>query len=183
MSFASPLQSRLVVIVGMLAALALATFMVARATVLKTDDATTAPVSAPVSHAKPRVTPATPKNHPTPKYHPAKAPVVELNSGLPLPLAKALRREPVVVAALWAPGGGDGTALAEARAGAKAGGAGFVGLNLLFEPHALAVQSLVGPVSDPTVLVVKRPGTVVLRLSGFADSATVAQPARNAGAR
>jgi hypothetical protein len=40
-----------------------------------------------------------------------------------------------------------------------------------------------GPVSSPTLLVVKRPGRIVNRLSGLVDSAIVAQAAHNAGAR
>lgn len=174
MSLADPLQSRLVLVVGGLAALALAVFMVARATVLSTDDSTPPPAAAK------RAVPAAPAP-PAPRV--VKAPKIQLREGLPSGLARVLRRERVVVAALWAPRAGDLGALAEARAGAKRSGAGFVALNVLDDRQARLLQALVGTASDPAVFVFERPGTVVKRFEGFADRAIVAQAARNAGAR
>jgi hypothetical protein len=130
---------------------------------------TKAPTTKPVVAVKPNAKPA--------------KPAVVLNPGLPATRARALRREPVVVAAVYAPGAADRAAVAQARTGAQAVGAGFVTLNVLREQQARALESLVGPISDPSVLVFKRPGTVALRLDGFADSAIVAQAAQNAGAR
>ena len=78
---------------------------------------------------------------------------------------------------------GDKDALAEAREGAHAVGAGFVVLNVFEERKAKALEKLAGPISDPSVLVFKRPGTIAVRLEGFADATTVAQAAQNTGAR
>ena len=179
MNLAAPLQTRLVAVLGFaLAALALF-FIVVRPMILDDSDSSPAAASQPASQsaAKPNVTPS------KPAAKPDAAPAVQLAPGLPGNLARALRRERVVVAAVWAPGAGDAQALNEARAGAQATGAGFVALNVLFEGHAKALERLVGPISDPSVLVFKRPGKVINRFDGFADTATVAQAALNAGAR
>jgi hypothetical protein len=168
--------SRLVAILG-LAAAALAAFFLLVRPMLQDDSESTptansaAQPSAPVAkpHAKPAVRPA--------------RPVVRLLPGLPANVARALRRERVVVAAVWAPGASDAATMAAARKGAKATGAGFVAVNVLYEGHARALERLVGPISDPSVLVFRRPGKVVNRFEGFADAATVAQAAHNAGAR
>jgi hypothetical protein len=180
-SFAAPLQTRLVLVLGLVAALGLAAFMLTRGGAAGGTEATLvtpshSPASKPAARAQS-----------TPAVHPAKAatakPKVVLNPGLPANLARALQRERVVVAAVWAPNAGDKQALAEARAGAHEVGAGFVVLNVLEERKAKALERLAGPVSDPSVLVFKRPGTIVNRFDGFADTTTVAQAAQNAGAR
>jgi hypothetical protein len=169
----------MIALLGLAAAALAAFFLVVRPLLLDDSEATPAsatnqPTSQPA--AQPDVTPAKPAARPA-------RPVIVLDAGLPANLARALRRERVVVAAVWAPSAGDTSALAQARAGAQASGAGFVALNVLFEGHAKALERLVGPISDPSVLVFKRPGKVANRLEGFADSATVAQAALNAGAR
>lgn len=180
-SFAAPLQTRLVLALGVIAALGLAAFMLTRGGTSGSTDAT---IVTP-AHTAP-AKPATGVNS-KPALHPAKAapakPKIVLNPGLPANLARALRRDRVVVAAVWAPNAGDKQALAEARAGAHEVGAGFVVLNVLEERKAKALAQLAGPISDPSVLVFKRPGTIVLRFDGFADTTTVAQAAQNAGAR
>ncbi len=179
-SFAAPLQTRLVLALGIIAALGLAVFMLTRGGTSGSTDATV---------ATPAHTSAKPATgvHSKPAVHPAKTapakPKIVLNPGLPANLARALRRDRVVVAAVWAPNAGDKQALAEARAGAHEVGAGFVVLNVLEERKAKALTKLAGPISDPSVLVFKRPGTIVLRFDGFADTTTVAQAAQNAGAR
>ena len=171
--------TRMIALLGFAAAALAVFFLVVRPLLLDDSESTPAATSQPSTPtaAQPNVTPAKPAAAP-----PAR-PAVELVPGLPANLANALRRERVVVAAVWAPRAGDTQALAEARAGAQATGAGFVALNVLFEGHAKALEQLVGPISDPSVLVFKRPGKVANRLEGFADSATVAQAAHNAGAR
>ena len=184
MSFAAPLQSRLVVVLGGIAALAFAAFMIARVTVLSSsDEVSTAPFAPPATHSTVR-----PASTPTASAKPAKAavkqkPVVKLAEGLPAGLARALRREPVVVAALWAPRSGDGAALAAARVGAKHSGAGFVALNVLDERNARLLEPLVGTMSSPATVVFQRPGKVANRFQGFADGTVVAQAAHDAGAR
>ena len=170
--------TRMLALLGLAAAALAAFFLVVRPLLLDDSTETPAATSLPSqSAAKPNVAPT------KPAAKPDAAPAVQLAPGLPANLARALRRERVVVAAVWAPGAGDAQALNEARAGAQATGAGFVALNVLFEGHAKALERLVGPISDPSVLVFKRPGKVINRFDGFADTATVAQAALNAGAR
>lgn len=170
--------TRTLALIGLAAAALAAFFLVVRP--MLQDDSTSTPTAA----SKPSVQPSVPSRTPAqPAVKPARQPAVRLLPGLPANVARALRREPVVVASVWAPGTGDAGALAQARTGAKSAGAGFVALNVLFEGHAKALERLVGPISDPSVLVFRRPGKVVNRLEGFADSATVAQAAHNAGAR
>ena len=184
MSFAAPLQSRLVVVLGGVAALALAALMIARATVLSSDEVAPAPVvpHVPRTHA---TTPATPAAPQATRSHskPVSKPVVKLDEGLPAGLARALRRERVVVAALWAPRSGDRAALAAARAGAKGSGAGFVALNVLDERNARLLEQLVGTMSSPSTVVFTRPGKVANRFDGFADAKVVSQAAHDAGSR
>jgi hypothetical protein len=172
--------TRMIALLGLAAAALAAFFLVVRPLLMDDSEATPAsatnqPTEQPA--AQPNVTPS------KPAARPAARPAIVLEPGLPANVARALRRERVVVAAVWAPSSGDREAFAQARAGAQASGAGFVALNVLFEGHARALERLVGPISDPSVLVFKRPGKVANRLEGFADSATVAQAALNAGAR
>ena len=88
----------------------------------------------------------------------------------------------VVVVSLFAPDVPlDELAVAEARSGAASVGAGFVALNVYDESQARPLTKLLGVLEDPTVLVFRRPGSLFLRLAGFADEQTVAQAARNAG--
>jgi hypothetical protein len=177
MNLAAQPQTRILALVG-LAVAALAAFFLLVKPMLNEDSAgTPAAANDAVQPSAPVAKPPT-----KPAVRPAR-PAVQLLPGLPANVARALRRERVVVAAVWAPGSGDAQALAQAREGAKATGAGFVALNVLFEGHARALERLVGPISDPSVLVFRRPGKVVNRFDGFADTATVAQAAQNAGAR
>jgi hypothetical protein len=99
---------------------------------------------------------------------------------LPAPIRRALAAHHVVVVALYDPNATiDGAALAEARAGAKLGGVSFVPIDV----RSRAVDSLnarYGAVHDPSVLVLRPPDSVVVRIDGFADRDTVAQAALNA---
>ena len=102
-------------------------------------------------------------------------------TGFPLAVDKALRQHEVVVVSLVVPGARvDELAAAEAQAGAKLGGAGFLALNVLNEAVARALLNKLESVQDPSVLVVKRSGEVALELAGFVDRETVAQAAANA---
>ena len=169
--------SRILAILGLAVAALAAFFLLVRPMLLDDSESTPAAANSAVQPSAPVTKPAV-----KPAVRPAR-PVVQLLPGLPANVARALRRERVVVAAVWAPGASDAQALESARAGAKATGAGFVALNVLFEGHARSLERLVGPISDPSVLVFRRPGKVVNRFDGFADKATVAQAAHNAGAR
>ena len=125
------------------------------------------PTPKPTRALKPAATPAR-----TPELPP---------SGFPVAVDKALLKHEVVVLSLVVPGARvDELAAAEAREGAKAGGVGFLALNVLNEDVAHALLTKLDGVQDPSVLVVRRPGDVVLQLQGFVDRQTVAQAAANA---
>ena len=122
----------------------------------------------------------------TPKRTPAAAkprtvnPVVP-KSGFPSAVDAELRRNEIVVVALVVPGARvDEIAAAEAEAGAKLGGAGFVALNVLNEGVARSLLAKVTDVQDPSVIVVTRAGKVAVELDGFVDRETVAQAAASA---
>lgn len=115
------------------------------------------------------------KVKPKPKVDPT------LAAGLPTSVASAFSGRKVVVVVLHAPDVPlDQMAVAEARNGAAAAGAGFVALNVYKESQARPLTKMLGVLEDPTVLVFKRPGELFLRLAGFADEKTVEQAARNA---
>ena len=141
-----------------------------------------APVKTPATPAKVAPKPA---NANASERKPAK-PKLEVNpvippSGFPVVVDKALQRNAVVVVSLVVPGARvDELAAAEAEAGAKLGGAGFLALNVLNEGVARSLLAKLGAVQDPSVLVLKRSGEVALELAGFVDRETVAQAAANA---
>ena len=110
---------------------------------------------------KPKVTPTVPAAPKAAEIH--SAVIAAIAAGLPNVIATALGRNQTVVVALYNPYSEvDGIAFAEARAGAKMAGVGF------------------GLLPDPGMLIYIRPGTLVARISGFADKETVAQAAQNA---
>jgi hypothetical protein len=114
---------------------------------------------------------------------PAKPPVnpVIRPSGFPAVVDRALREHAVVVLSLVIPGARvDELAAAEAEAGARLGGAGFLALNVANEGVARSVLAKLKTDQDPSVLVVKRSGEVAVALGGFVDRETVAQAAASA---
>ncbi len=141
--------------------------------------ATVAPKKHSAKATKPKATPAV---APAPKaaLRPS-AVVAALAAGLPNAIATALGRHQTVVVSLYNPYSQvDGIAFAEARAGAKIAGVGFVPLNVLSEAQVGKLTEVLGLLPDPGLLVYIRPGTLVARISGFADKETVAQAAQNA---
>ena len=102
-------------------------------------------------------------------------------TGFPKAVDKALGKHEILVVSLVVPGARvDALAAAEAQAGAKLGGVGYLALNVLNEDVAHALLTKLGRVEDPSVLVLRRSGEVALQLSGFVDRETVAQAAANA---
>lgn len=168
--------SRLVLVLGGVAAAALALLMVTRLGLVGgSDEAATPAVS---STPTPSATSGSPSTS-----GPAK-PAIELLPGLPAPVARGLQAKRVVVVSLYAPKAPfDTTAVREARRGALAAGAGFVALDVFAERRARSLDSFAGTASSPSVLVVKRPGTIVARFPGTVESAVVSQAAQNAGSR
>jgi hypothetical protein len=137
--------------------------------------------------AKPKARPNRPARKPKAKPKPAPKPKPKpkppaTDDGLPGALSAALARNRVVVVSLYAPDVElDETAMQEAKAGAAEAGAGFVALNVLNESQSRPLTKELGVLEDPSVLVFRRPGELIVRFSGFADKQTVLQAARNAG--
>ena len=155
-----------------------------------------APAPAPAVAAKPVAHPVTHQTKPATPTKPAAAkpaavakpavvepaaPRLVAANGLPMPLAKALRKHRVVVVSLFDPESRtDAISYAEARAGAKAAGAGFLGVSVLDNAVAGPLTSALpggGLLPSPGVLVYRRPDALVLRIDGFADRDAVAQAA------
>ncbi|MGH3071862.1 MAG: hypothetical protein ACRDNB_06280 [Gaiellaceae bacterium] len=102
-------------------------------------------------------------------------------TGFPSVVDKALRTNEVLVVSLVVPGARvDELAAAEAEAGAKLGGAGFLALNVLNEGVARALLTKLDNVQDPSVLVLTQSGEIAHELAGFVDRETVAQAAASA---
>jgi hypothetical protein len=138
------------------------------------------PAKAPAQPAKAAAAPKPASVKAAAKPRPAVNPVVP-PSGFPAVVDQALRKHEVVVLSLVVPGARvDALAAAEAEAGAKLGGAGFLALNVLNEGVARSLLAKLDSVQDPSVLVVKRSGEVAIELAGFVDRETVAQAAANA---
>lgn len=185
---------RLILLVGLLAAAALAggmlfmtrsaaTSQAAETPLLPLRPAATPPVK-PVTAEKPAEPAAKPEpaavQAPKPKPEPKPKPTVAAN-GLPLSLAAALARHSVVVASLVVPGASlDELARAEAQAGAREAGAGFVTINVLDRKQGGPLAAKLGVLEAPAVLVYSKPDTLFVQLRGFADRETVAQAAANA---
>jgi hypothetical protein len=146
-------------------------------TVIPAKKATATPAKA--AAAKPK---AAPKRAPAAAKPKTVNPVVR-KTGFPAAVDTALQQHEIVVVSLVVPGARvDELAAAEAQAGAKLSGAGFVALNVLNERVARSLLAKVTTVQDPSVLVVTRAGTIALELGGFVDRETVAQAAANASA-
>jgi hypothetical protein len=124
---------------------------------------------------KPVVKTAAPAT-PTPVH--SSTPAVAAN-GLPTALDVLLHTHRIVVVSLYDPEApADAIAFAEARAGAADASAGFLGVNVLDERISAPLTALVGGgtvLPDPGILVFRRPGTLMNRITGFADRGAVAQ--------
>lgn len=119
----------------------------------------------------------------TPAAHHARHTVLrpQVDPTLPAALRRALARHGVVVAVLYAPHvPGDDGALNAARRGAQNAHAGFAVLNVRNESVAKVVARKLPGSSDPSVVVVRRPGTVAVLITGYADHEAVAEAVRNA---
>jgi hypothetical protein len=105
-------------------------------------------------------------------------------NGLPTPLNELLKKHPVVVVAFFDPDSPvDGTALAEARAGAAKANVGFLAVNVLDESVAAPLAGTMTDdelLPDPGILVYRAPGRIAARFDGFLDKIAVAQAAVNA---
>jgi hypothetical protein len=121
------------------------------------------------------------KAKPRPAARPKPTPAVPAPPGqLPAAIRRALAANRVVVVALYDPKATiGGTALREARAGARLAGSSFVAIDV--RKHAVdSLNTTYGVVEDPALLVLRPPGDLVVRIDGFADRDTVAQAAYDA---
>jgi glucose/arabinose dehydrogenase len=133
---------------------------------------------APKAHTAAPKTTARPKPKPKATPRPAKAPTPA--DQLPAPIRRALAADNVVVVSLYNPNAKtEGTAMREARAGAEQAGTSFVPVDVR-KNNLASLNALYGVLQDPAVLVLRPPGSLVVRIDGFADRETVAQAALNA---
>jgi hypothetical protein len=168
-------QLRLVALLGLVVVLAGGYLVVARHHSNSPTTASSTPASTTPSHTK-TTTPAPSKTH-THSATPSKL----QTHGLPVAVARALRKHPVVVVSLFSPRADvDKLASAEARAGAKAMGAGFVDLDVFRQGSGTAVLRKLGVFTTPAVLVVTRPATVYSEFKGFVDRSVVEQAVADA---
>jgi hypothetical protein len=174
--------TRILAVVGVIAAIALGVFVFMHKN--SSSDSSSNTAAAAVPTARTSGTQAIAQKSATAKPAVATNPKIVLRSGLPAPIARKLQHSRVVVVSLFSRGGnGDRAAVAEARAGAKSVHAAFIAVNVADERTAHGFGAFAGTnTAPPAVLVVKRPGKITNRFDGFADSAIVAQAAANAGA-
>ena len=138
-----------------------------------------AAIPRPAAQSSKRTT--TPKTKTPPKATPkTKAAAPSPSDQLPAPIRRALDEQRVVVVALYDPTAKiDGTALREAKAGARLAGTSFVPVDV--RTHGVdALNARYGVIQDPALLVLRPPGDLVVRIDGFADRDTVAQAAVDA---
>jgi hypothetical protein len=144
----------------------------------KSSTSTTTPAVTTPATSTPAQTTATPG---TSHAHTATPPAKLDTHGLPVPVARALQKHAVVVVSVTDPrGAGDQVDRAEAQAGAAAGGAGYVSIDVFHQKPGTAILRKLGVVDTPAVLVVKRPGTINSEFKGFVDRAVVSQAVADA---
>ena len=120
---------------------------------------------------------------PKPVAKPRVVPKPRVASGFPVKIDRALRYNRVVVVAVTVPGAPvDALVRQEARAGAKAGRAGFVALSAANERAVSSLVAKTGVLPAPAVIVVKRPGVVTSTFS-VVDAGTVTQAVAQARQR
>ena len=197
-------QIKILALVGLLAAVALAASMFvlggsSKKTTTTAAVQTPARTRTPVRHATKPTKSATAVHKPTKhatKTHtvtPAKVHKKAKPAGfhgnpvyaqLPQALAWQLAHHKVVVVSFYNPTSDvDAISVAEAHAGATAAGAGFLLVSVFDNKVAGILTALLpggGLLPDPGVLVYRAPGNVALRFDGFADRDAVAQAATNA---
>ena len=107
-----------------------------------------------------------------------------VDADLPQPLQWQLSQHKIVVVSLYdSQADVDAISVAEAHAGAVEAGAGFLLVNVLDNSLAGLLTGVLpggGLLPDPGVLIYRAPGTLALRIDGFADRDTVAQAAADA---
>jgi hypothetical protein len=186
-------QIRIVALAGLVALVGLATlvFMLSRHGVSSSSSPSVTPGGG--ATARPHVTqtpvPAHPAakpavKHPAAKPHVSPAVTAALHQGWPKPVAEVLASNRVVVIEFYSSDAPlDRQALAEATAGAQQAGVGFYPVDVTTNGDAAmrAILRKSDTLTSPTTIVLRRPGTIAVRLDGFQDQASVAQAAVDAG--
>ena len=151
------------------------------ATVHKTVPAT---VHKTATQHKTTTQPKTTTRHKATPSKPAKFRGNPVYADLPAPLQWELSHHKVVVVSFYDPNANvDAISVAEAHAGALAAKAGFLLVSVLDNKVAGILTALLpegGLLPEPGVIIYRAPGTIVLRMDGFADRDSVAQAAANA---
>lgn len=165
-------QLRLVAVVGLVVVAAAAYLVVARH---KSSTPSTANSTSAVTTPA-QTTPTSSKTH----THTV-TPVKLDTHGLPLAVAKALRKHAVVVVSLYSPSADvDKITGAEAQAGAAEMRAGFVSLDVYRQRSGIAILHKLGVLNTPAVLVVKRPHAIYAQFNGYVDRDVVEQAVADA---
>jgi hypothetical protein len=108
-------------------------------------------------------------------------PVVLHTHGLPVSVARALRKHSVVVVSLTTPRGEDDQfTRSEAQAGAEEMNAGFVAIDVFHQRSGTAILRKLGVLDTPETLVVRRSGAITSEFKGFVDRDVVAQAVADA---
>ncbi|MCS7007942.1 MAG: hypothetical protein RMM28_04020 [Thermoleophilia bacterium] len=168
---------RVAVVVGLLAA----TGLVAAFSLLGRTATGAEPAAAPVERPATPLAETATGSAPTPAAKPSvpRAPATA-RSGLPAPVAEALRVRKVVVVSLYVPGADvDSLVRKEARAGAATAGAAYVAIPATSSRLVAPLVAKAGVLPSPAVLVIRRPGRVEATF-GVTDRAVVAQAALQA---
>jgi hypothetical protein len=169
------LSTRQIRLVGMLVLVVVA---VGGYLVVTKNKATTQTTKTTASSTPAVTTPA--QTTPTPsKTH--SHPVVLHTHGLPVSVARALRKHSVVVVSLTTPRGEDDQfTRSEAQAGAEEMNAGFVAIDVFHQRSGTAILRKLGVLDTPETLVVRRSGAITSEFKGFVDRDVVAQAVADA---
>ena len=190
------MRIRVIALAGLLAALLLGagTFMMSRSSTDPGSEPSTAAVlqkpksnvppaegeAAPAAKAEAKAASPVTKPQAAPSSPESEA-AVDPATSLPGPVAKALQTHEVVVLSLVSPGSAvDQLAAAEASAGAKRAGVGFVKITVADRKDLTRLTAELQVRHTPSVLVFTRPDRLFVQVKGFADRDTVAQAATNA---
>lgn len=184
-------QMRIVALVGLIAVLGLAIFVMLQGrkqdSSSPSDAVTARPAPAARSAEAAPAKPVRPTTSPSRPQVQQVQPTVQraLRAGLPAEVASEFARHDVVLVELYsAEAPLDQLALTEARVGAGKAGAGFVALDVTSgrDKTVRALVTKLGMLNAPTLLVFRAPGTLFTQIGGFSDHETVAQAAVNAAA-
>jgi hypothetical protein len=171
-------QLRLVVLLGLVVLCAGAFMVVTRHKSTSPTTASSTPSVTTPAHTK--TTPSSPSKAHTRAATPSVTRVA-IQHGMPIPVARALAKNRVVVVSLFAPHSDvDQVATSEAKAGAQLANAGFVAIDAYSQRPGTAILRKLGVVNTPVVLVVRRPYVIASEFHGFADSGVVEQAVADA---